>query len=131
MNEFILPVKIKCDESDETLCGDCMFLNDNYNGGKTCGEFNKHLWARNYDAKRCDECLQKAVPVGANTNFDVVTESPEALANLINENARCGFCAVSAKAFCTPEIGGKSCESGILAWLKQPADESEVSKDDI
>jgi hypothetical protein len=125
MSEFILDVKIECDENDKTLCGKCEFLrNHHYN--QYCHAFGDiDLWARSDDVKRCDECLRQAVPVGARTNFDEITESPEALAEFINERRACNFC-IHENEKCSEGM----CKDGILTWLNQPAEESGVNEND-
>lgn len=55
------------------------------------------------------------------TNFDRITASPEALAELMNDCAGCNDCPITEKSVC--KYNYESCKEAWLAWLKQESKE--------
>lgn len=55
------------------------------------------------------------------TNFDVITESPERLADLIENGTCCEYCVHDCRLIDIPDEN--KCNKGILAFLNQKAEE--------
>lgn len=55
------------------------------------------------------------------TNFDRITESPEALAELMNDCADCNNCPITEKSVC--KYNYENCKEAWLEWLKQESKE--------
>ena len=54
---------------------------------------------------------------GRQTNFQRITASPEALAELMNDCADCNNCPITEKSVC--EYKYETCKEAWLMWLKQ------------
>ena len=55
------------------------------------------------------------------TNFERVTESPEALAELMNDCADCNNCPVTEKSVCQYKY--KNCKEAWVEWLNEESKE--------
>lgn len=54
------------------------------------------------------------------TNFERITESPEALAGLMLDCADCNNCPITDKSVCKYKY--ENCEEAWVEWLKQEGD---------
>ena len=58
---------------------------------------------------------------GRQTNFQRITASPEALADLMQDCVNCDDCPITDKRVC--EYKYESCREAWLEWLKQESEE--------
>ena len=59
------------------------------------------------------------------TNFESVTSSPEALAELMQDCVNCDDCPVTEKSVCQYKY--ENCKEAWLEWLKQENEDENVS----
>ena len=116
-----LIVKKPCDRLDE-------IQNDISEGYITaCDEIKDYIQSEH--KKPCEQCNYKTNNLYCDgrceegkmkTNFDVITESPEKLAELLRQDEWCVACVGGRNNIKCTDI---TCEEGMLQWLNQKAEE--------